>query len=91
VTGIINALTRTNCNKTISARNYTDLGIALAAGRFADAESAYGSAIQADSDFYEAHLAVGQMLAGRGDFTEARAHLEKAAESPDPAARKILQ
>jgi predicted CXXCH cytochrome family protein len=81
---------------TKSARDYTDLGIALrAAGRFADAANAYDSAIQADPDFYEAHLALGQMLADRGDFTGARAHLEKAAESPDPgvraAARKILR
>jgi predicted CXXCH cytochrome family protein len=75
-----------------SARNYTDLGIALAAaGRFAGAESAYGSAIQADPDFYEAHLAVGQMLADRGDFAEARTHLEKAAESPDPAVRAAVR
>jgi len=79
-----------------SARSFMDLGIALAAsGRLADAVDAYGNAIRLDADFYQAHFALGQVLLRQGDLVGARAHFEKAAQSPDPrmreAARNLLR
>ena len=38
-----------------------------------------------DTAIYEAHLALGQILARAGNTAEARAHIAKAAQSPDPA------
>jgi Flp pilus assembly protein TadD len=75
-----------------SARNYTDLGVALAAaGRPGEAANAYRNAIQMDNEFYEAHLALGQILMKQGDLRDAHMHLEKAAESPDPRVREAAQ
>ena len=68
-----------------SAQAYSDLGDVLAAQkRIESAADAYRRAIQLYPDSYEAHLALAQILAYQGNMLDARTHLQKAAQSPDP-------
>lgn len=59
------------------------------------AAAEYRQAVQLNPNAYEAHLSLGQILARSGNLAEARAHIAKAAESPDAqvreAARKALR
>jgi Tfp pilus assembly protein PilF len=45
-------------------------------------------AIEHNPDYYEAHLALGTIMARAGNMTEARQHFQKAAESGNPALRQ---
>ncbi len=66
----------------------TDLGGVLTAmGRTDEAAREYQLAIQVDSSAYDAHLALGTLLARRGRTADARRHLTAAMESPDPQTR----
>jgi tetratricopeptide (TPR) repeat protein len=47
----------------------------------------YRRAIQLDPNNFEAHLAIGTLMMKSGNTMEGRAHLQKAAESSDPAIR----
>ena len=60
----------------------------LAAGHVDAAEAQYRMALQKAPGFAEAHLGLGSLLMARGRAAEARAHLEKAAESGDAALRE---
>jgi tetratricopeptide (TPR) repeat protein len=70
------------------AEAYYGLGNSLMARRrIGEAMRAFESAIERNPDYYEAHLALGTALAGSGNTAAARVHLQKAAESADPAIR----
>ena len=47
--------------------------------------------VRLDPDSYFAHLVLGQILERKGDVLNARAHYEKAAQSPDPTVREAAQ
>jgi tetratricopeptide (TPR) repeat protein len=57
-------------------------------GNLAEAEKELRIAVQLSPSAYEAHLGLGLILMHEGKSAEARLHLEKAAESPDPAIRQ---
>jgi len=74
------------------ARALFDRGyVADAQGQTADAESWYRKAIAADPKQFEAHLALGLVLAGKGDAAGARDQLYAASQlepnPPNPAAK----
>lgn len=74
------------------ARALFDRGyVADAQGQAADAESWYRKAIAADPKQFEAHLALGLLLAGKGDADGARDQLYAASQlepnPPNPAAK----
>ena len=56
-------------------------------GRDDRAAEHFRQAVQAKPDFYEAHLALGLLLARTGHIQESRVYLEKAAQSSDSAVR----
>jgi predicted CXXCH cytochrome family protein len=74
------------------AQVHSDLAAVLSAqGRIDSAADEYRRAIQLNPEAYDAHLALGQILARAGKIAEARAHLAKAAQSPDPAVREAAE
>jgi predicted CXXCH cytochrome family protein len=74
------------------AQLHSDLAAVLSAqNRFDSAAGEYRQAIQLNPDAYEAHLALGQILARAGNNVEARIHIAKAAQSPDPAIREAAE
>jgi len=75
-----------------AADAHRDLADAFAAtGRMDRAIAEYKQAVQLNPDFYEAHLALAAMLARSGKVAEARTHLAKAAQSPDPQVQQTAQ
>ncbi|MBV8810800.1 MAG: tetratricopeptide repeat protein [Acidobacteriaceae bacterium] len=75
---------------------YIGLGKVLgAAGDLAGEEQALRLAIQRNPELYEAHLLIARINMRAGNLVEARAHYQKAAQSPDPevrdAARKEMR
>jgi tetratricopeptide (TPR) repeat protein len=74
------------------AETYSDLASALAAqGQIESAADAFRHAIQMKPELYEAHLGLGRILTYKGDTSEARAHYEEAAKSPDPDVREAAR
>jgi len=74
------------------AQAHGDLADVLSSqGRIESAADEYRRTIQLNPDAYEAHLSLGQILARAGNAAEARAHIEKAAQSPDPEVRQAAQ
>jgi predicted CXXCH cytochrome family protein len=74
------------------AEAYSDLATALAAqGQIESAVDAFRHAIQMKPELYEAHLGLGRILTYKGDTSEARAHYEEAAKSPDPDVREAAR
>ncbi len=69
-----------------------DLADVLSAqGQVESAAEEYRRAIQLNPEAYAAHLSLGQILARAGNIAEARAHIAKAAQSPDPEVRQAAQ
>ncbi len=64
--------------------------LAQAHSDLADVLSARGD-IKLTPEAYEAHLSLGMILARAGNMSEARAHLAKAAQSPEPQVRQAAQ
>ena len=62
-----------------------------AQGHIERAADEYRRAIQLNPEAYAAHLSLGQILARAGNMAEARAHIAKAAQSPDPEVRQAAQ
>jgi Flp pilus assembly protein TadD len=74
------------------AQVHSDLAAVLVAqGQIQSAADEYRRAIQLNPDAYEAHLSLAQILARSGNMAEAREHISKAAESPDPQVRQAAQ
>jgi len=74
------------------AQVHGDLADVLSAqGHIDSAADEYRRTIQLNPDLYGAHLSLGQILARAGNMTEARAHIEKAAQSPDPEVREAAR
>jgi len=72
------------------AQAHADLADVLSAqASFDRAADEYRRAIELNPEAYAAHLSLGQILARSGNITEARAHLEKATQSPDPEIRRV--
>jgi len=74
------------------AQIHGDLADVLSAkGQTGSVADEYRRAIQLNPEAYEAHLSLGQILARAGNMAEARAHIAKAAESPDAEVREAAQ
>ena len=74
------------------AQAHADLADVLSAqGHMDGAAAEYRQAVQLNPDAYEAQLSLGQILARSGNVAEARAHIAKAAESPDAQVREAAQ
>jgi tetratricopeptide (TPR) repeat protein len=75
-----------------SAEALSDLASTLAAqGQIESAVEAFRRAIQMKPELYEAHLGLGRILSYKGEASEARAHYEEAAKSPDPDVREAAR
>lgn len=61
--------------------------VLLEQGHLDAAAVEYRRVIELDPNSYGAQLSLGQILARSGNVTEARGHIEKAAQSPDPEIR----
>ena len=74
------------------AQIHSDLADVFSAqGHLERAADEYRRAIQLNPEAYEAHLSLGQILARGGSMAEARAHMAKAAQSPDPEVRQAAE
>jgi Flp pilus assembly protein TadD len=74
------------------AQVHSDLAAVLSSrGNFEGAANEYRRAIQLNPEAYEAHLSLGLILARDGNMAEARPHIAKAAQSPDPEVRQTAQ
>lgn len=74
------------------AQAHGDLAdVLLARGEVGSAEGEYRRTLELNPEAFSAHLSLGQILARAGRNAEAREHLEKAAQSPDPEVRQAAQ
>jgi predicted CXXCH cytochrome family protein len=74
------------------AQAHADLAdVLLARGEAGSAEGEYRRTLELNPEAFSAHLSLGQILARAGKNAEAREHLERAAQSPDPEIRQAAQ